>query len=488
MTGIAPSSQIQDMGLWHKAKGVTVFRDMFLESDNVGLLQAAPAPTDISTVAIAPGSGTTAAMAGVPWAWAVRITATVQKLYFTTNDSDTDQWLYQIDLGSDAQPENVFNNSSLCSDPASGLFYFKHSTGAEYLYYFQLTQLGRYGDLAGSPSNTTAYSTGWQSTKWHSVHRLFDKFYACNGRYIASIADDGSGGMTVDKTALDLEPTERVNCLSDDGTFLVAGVTRNLSTDNLIRGQSRIIFWDTNSSSWQREWSIPDASIFSIRKVGGHMEALTSRGVFAFTFSGPPVQVLPYLSSTVTPDPTYPTQAAADVLGSALLFGGNTRLSSFGKLAPQMPNAYFQPFAGFTGTVSLVIASAKTNDIIVGTTSSKLYRVKTTAAGTTGVSAETIYIDLKRWWQVRKIVVGFDGQLGSGDEINIDVEPDDATSSSDWGTASFATNGAIRTKELYASIEARKLKLVVNFNGGTPRIRNIQGWGDPIETPTHTRT
>jgi hypothetical protein len=467
-------------------------RDPFSQSDNFGLLQAAPAPHDISTAAITPGSGTTAALAGVPWAWTTRVTSSIQKLYFTTNDSDTDQWLYQIDLGSDTEPENVFNNSTLSSNPASGLFYFKHSTGAEYLYYAQLTKFGRYGDLSGSPGVSGTYSDSWQSTTWHSTHQFFDTVYACNGPYIGTFRDDGSGGMDIDKTALDLDPAERANCINDDGQFVVIGATKNQSTSNLIRGGSRVLFWDGSSSSWQREWPIPDASILSIKRVGSVMHAVTSRGIFAFTFNTPPVPVIPYMIA-ITPDPTYPTQAAADVMSEAILFGGASPdgttgiISSFGRLAPQTPNALFHPYSGFDGAVSLVAASAKTGDIIVGTTQEKLYRVKWTEAGQTDVSGETIYIDLHRWWQVRKIVVEFDGQLASGDDIDIDVRPDDALSASDWGSATYASNGAIRSKEMYGSIEARKLKLVVNFNGGTPRIRNISVYGDPLQTPTHTR-
>lgn len=493
-TGLGPSSQVQDQGLWHKAYGITVMRDPFGESDNFGILQAAPSPTDISTAAIAPGSGTTAALAGVPWAWTIRSTSTVQKLYFTTNDADTDQWLYQIDLVSDATPENVFNNSSLSGNPASGLFYFKHSTGAEYLYYAQLAQWGRYGNLAGTPGATADYSTGWQSTKWHSTHQVFDTVYACNGRYIATFVDDGAGGMTINKTALDLDPAERANCLNDDGQYLVIGATKNQSTSNLIRGGSRVLFWDGNQSSWQREWPIPDASILGIRRVGSVMYAVTSRGTFAFTFNSPPVPVIPYMPA-ITPDPTYPTQAATDVMSEAILFGGAASdnsggmISSFGRLAPQAPRAFFHPFAGFgTGTVSLVAASAKTGDIVVGTTQEKLYRVKWTGAGQTGVSGETIYIDLKRWWQVRKLVIEFDSQLASGDDFSIEVQPDDVVSSTTFGSATYAAHGAIRNREIYSSIEARKLKLIVNFNGGTPRIRSISAYGDPLQAPTHTRT
>jgi hypothetical protein len=476
MSGIAPSSQLQNKGLWHKALGVTVMRDIFLESDNVGLLQAAPLPTNI----------TNSVIQDVPIAWTVDpqdATTGFGKLYIWDKAGN----LYVIGLVGDNMPTKLTSGGQGAA--ANGLFLIKHSTGTQKLYYFREADLGYYGNLAATPSFHTAdYSTDIQSTPYHPTHRLFDRTYFGNGRYIGTVADNGSGGIDVVAKALDIEIDQRVNCLSDDGTYLVAGITTNKSTDSLSRGLTRIIFWDTNQSSWQREWPIPDASIIAIKRVGGHMEAVTTRGVFAFTFDSPPQQVLPYLLSADTPSYSYPGQFAVDVLGEALLFGGNNRVSTFGKMIPQMPTAYFQPFSGFgTDDVTLVASSAKTNDIIVGTSGSKLYRVKANGAPQTGVSAETIYMDLQRWWQIGRIVVEFDGQLATGDDLSIQVRPDDGTSAKTWGSATFTANGAIRTKEIYNTQEAEKLKVILNFNGGSPRIRNLEIWGDPIERPTHTR-
>ena len=473
MTGIAPSSQVQNKGLWHKAKGITVVRDIFLESDNVGLLQAGPAPTDL----------TGSVIQDVPFAWTTDVsTSGTEKLYSWGNAG----WLYVINISGDNNPTAITGTAQ--GSAANGLFLMNHSDGTKKLYYFRLADIGYYGDLNATPSLNTAEYTGLQSTAYHPCHKFFDRQYFGNGRYVGLAEDDGSGGLTLTNDALDFEKDERVQAIDDDGTYLVIGTSNNQNTDSLVHGRTRVVFWDTNQSSWQREWSIPDASILGIRKVGAHMEALTTRGLFAFSFNSPPVPLVPYLLTGDVPDYQYPAQFATDVVGEAMLFGGDTRISSFGKLTPAMPNAFFQPFAGFTGAVTMVAAQAKTNDIIVGTASSKLYRVKLTGSGATGVSGETIYIDLGRWWQVGRVVLGFDGQLASGDDVNIDVQPDDSTSSSDWGSATYTSHGAIRTKEIYNSIEARKLKLIVNFNGGTPRIRNIQVWGDPIETPTHTRT
>jgi hypothetical protein len=473
MTGIAPSSQLQDKGLWHTAQGITVFRNPFLGSDDFGVLQAAPLPVDI----------TNGVVDDVPIAWeADVISNSVKKLYVWGSSGQ----LYVIDISGDNMPTKL--NVSALGTAANGLFMFKHSTGVKKLYYFRQSDLGWYGNILGTPSfNTADYTSGIQTTTWHPTHRVFDRVYFGNGTNVGSVEDNGSGGLTVTASALDLTSEERVNCLSDDGTYLVIGATQNTSTDPLVHGKTRILFWDMAQSSWQREWPIEDASILSIKRNGSFMEAITTRGSFAFTFASPPVPLLPLMNTADMPDVQYPTQFAVDLLGGAVAFGGTGKVSTFGKVAPQLTTALFQPFAGFSGSVTMVAATAKTNDLYAGTSNNKLYRVKLSGAGQTGVSAKTIYIDLGRWFQIGRVVLGFDGQLASGDDLSIELQADDATSSTAWGSATYTTNGAIRTKEMYGSLEARKLKLIINFNGGTPRVRTLDVWGDPIATPTHTR-
>jgi hypothetical protein len=472
LTGIAPSSQVQDKGLWYEASGITVMRDPFASSTQIGILQGAPAATDI----------TNAVINNIPFAWLTDISASAKTMYIWDRGGD----LYTIDLDTDGLPVKI--TSSALTNAANGLFLITHSTGNKRLWYFRKDGIGYYGNIGSTPTfNNSVYTTQIENTEYHHTHRFFDRNYFCNGRYIGSVEDDGASGLTVTPRALDFETVESTRCISDDGNYLVIGVTANANTDSYTRAPTRIVFWDTNSSSWSREWAIPDASILSIRRVGLVMEAVTTRGLFWFTFNTPPQPALPYTPTTYVPDLQYPAQYATDVLGEAIAIGGYQRISTFGKMTPDMPSAYFQPFAGFDSTVSLVAASAKLNQLIVGTITHKLYRVTLSDTPQTGVSAKTIFIDLHRWYQVGRIVVAFDHQLASGDSLNIDVQGDSATSATDWSTVSYALHGAVRVKEMYGSKEARKLKLIFNFNGGAVRIRNVQVWGDPISTPTHTR-
>lgn len=483
MTGIAPSSQVQDKGLWHRAHGITAFRDISSESDDVGVLQAAPEAVDL----------TGSVIEDTPFAWTIDPKdpdTGFAKLYIWGRDG----WLYSIDLIADNAPVNLNAAQSPplsgMTDAANGIFIMLHSTGDKKVWYFRKVGIGYYGILGSSPDfNNDQYTSDIEETEDHPTHRFFDRVYFGNGRYIGQCEDDLSGGLTVTGHALDFETDDTVKTISDDGTYLVAGITKNTTVNPDTRGRSRVIFWDTNQSSWQREWEIPDGTIFAIRRNGAFMEAVTTRGVFAFNFSTPPEPVFPYFN-TLGNVPNYPIAShfAADVLGQVLLWGGFDKISTFGKITPAMPTAYFEPFAQFgDATVTLVIANATANTIFVGTDDDKLFRVHLDAAGVQNVMAETIYIDLKRWYQVGRVTLGFDGPLVDDDEVTVTMMPDDASDEFQAGTASFDANGPVRMKELYCTLEARKLKLLINFADGSPRIRNIQVWGDPIETPTHTR-
>jgi hypothetical protein len=483
VTGIAPSSQVQDKGLWHKAKGINFAGDILGENNTTGLIQAGPALTALT-------------VSDIPIAWTTDVTGTGNEYMYVWGKSG---YLYRIDLLTGTTITNLNTAAAVGAQGASanGIFLVNHSNGKKKLWYFRTDGIGYYGDINATPSfNTSVYTTNIVTTADHPVERLFDRWYFGNGRYLGSAVDDGAGGLTVEPMVLDFDADYKTKTISSDGTFLVVGITKTSTTDTLAHGDTKIIFWDQNSSSWDREWTIPDAAINSIRRVGSHLEAQTTRGLFVFTYNSPPTQALPYLPSAAIPDYQYPTHATADVVGEALLFGGTNCVSMFGRPSPAHPYAFMQPFSGMNAntTVTMVAASAKTGyvyigavDVTSGTVGKLFLSLWGDSTRITGVSAETIFIDLGRWYQIGRIVLGFDGQLSSGDNINIDVQPDGSTSASDWGTASYATHGAIRSKELFGSKEARKLKVIINLNGGAPRIRNLQVWGDPIEQPTHSR-
>ena len=149
----------------------------------------------------------------------------------------------------------------------------------------------------------------------------------------------------------------------------------------------------------------------------------------------------------------------------------------YGKLLPELPTAYHEPYSGGAGAVTLILADARYNRMIVGTSTPKLYRYDLTAGGATG-TAETVYIALREQYDLNRIEVVLGEPLASGDELNIDVQTDNDTASTDWGTISYALHGAKKR----IALEKKKdnvdnLKLIFNFNGGNVKIKQVNIYG-----------
>ena len=491
LSGIASGSQLQNTGLFTRAEGITTVRNPFLESDEVGILQASPAPQDLTGETIL----------DTPIAWTVDPNDSVTGFPVTYLWGDNG-YLYSIDQTGDSAPVNINVAESLggMTNGANGLFVMDHSTGVKKVWYFRHEAIGFYGDLNGSPSFNNDEYTGLEETIHHPVHTLFDRRYFGNGRYIGQVEDDGSGGLTVELQALDLQKGMTVTTIHDDGHYLVAGATtyppvQGGAIGSLAHGTTKVFFWDTNSNSWEREWTVPESAIYAIRRVGSVMYALTGRGLYEFTIDASPRMVLPFLNAADAPSPQFPTHFMADVLGEAIVWANTAgSVSSYGKFIPSLPTAYMKPFAGFGSfDLSLICTSGKTNDVHVATGEDKLYRVHWDGTGDnlTGVDAETIFIDLKRWWQIGRVVVEFDGQLQGVDEdvydrLVVSMLTHSLSSLFLAGQARYDSDGAISIKEIFTSLEARKLSLRIRFSKGAVRIRNIEVWGDPIAAPTHT--
>jgi hypothetical protein len=482
LTGISTSSQLQNTGLWSTMQNVTVVGDTSVGNTKLGLLQAV----------VQPGAPTSAILSDQPLDYAKNITGSDTKVYFIGSSGH----LYEYNIATGTATDK--RSGTPITNPAAGIFVFKHDTGVTKLYYFQTGQLGQW-DLSGAyPTGWTDnyYSTNIASTQWHSVHKMFDEVYFANGNYIGKAIDNtGTGGLTITPRALDFPSDHRVNCIDDDGVYLVAGITANTSTGRTNLSRTRVIFWDKNSSSWNREYDIPDPAILSIKRVGSHMEAVCSRGIYAFSFTAPPQLMLGPLGVAQTPAYTVPTQNSAAVLGEALLWaseytGINGAISAYGKLTPQCPRAYLQPWGGLSAIPTIIAPDIEAGLIyLVCNGSNALHLVGTTGISTAYISstncyAETIFIDLARWWQVGLVAVEFAEKIASPQQIRISLQPDTGVSATSIGTV---IGGSINTKEFYTSVEARKLRLKVEFLAGVVPIRRIEVWGDPLERPTHTR-
>ena len=463
LSGVSQVSHGSRGGLFFEAKGVAPFISPRRTSNDFGLLQTFVAPVDMTAEVVIDEIQS----------WAVEATAaSTGYLYCYGNDGN----FYVVVLASNAIT-NERAGASKVSNPASGLIIYK-----EKLYYAQLTQIGQVTE--GTPpfdtgstwdddySGTTGGGSALTSFFYHPMHLFSGRVFIGNSEKIDKIS-----GSTPDYTsgALTLESDFKVMCLEDDGFFLVAGITQNLG-DTSIMATTKIVFWNTFSSLVSREWEISEPNIIALKKMGGWLYAITSGGVYRFSYSSPPQKIMDGTQSV----PSFGRYAGVDVLeGNILVMGGTSNLVTYGSLMPGYAPAIFTPFAGMTGNPNALIATAKRGEIYYATSSNKLYRQSMVTGGATSLNATTNFIPLRKKYLVQEIKIILGTDLASGDSLNVDVSADAGDTASDWGTASFANHGAVRRVTLTGSFEAEALQLVLNYNGGNVKIKSIEVYGTP---------
>lgn len=473
LTGIAPSAHIDNAGLFLKALGVTPIYDPGgTESVENGLLQAGPSPTDFTGSVIVDtifASSANYLSSGTP----------VLFLYGEGGHIYTKQAgaVVPVDQRS-ATPVTTASN---------GIIVFNNT-----LLYFRRQNIGTW-DLSGSyPTGwNDAAHTGLQTNLNHPVHRYYDRVYYGNGAFVGKVSY--SSGLVYDDSNLDLPIGSTCVALSDDGVYLVIAITDNLvGSDNF--GNTRILFWDTNTSSWQREYPISDPFVVSMENIGnGVIRVIGQYGIFDVIFGVGVKKVESRLTGFGTSTDLasgYGSGRAGPFGGAAIIFGTDASIDTYGKLSPELPAAYFKPFklpAG-VGRPTMVNTEFDKGRVYVATTSSKLYAYDFDAATRlTGVSAQTIYFALPEPFDIDRIDVILGEPMSSGDAFDIDTKRDEDTAAVDFDAMSFATDGAIRRKSMFpdTSVEVdNQLSLVFNWTGGNVKIKTIEVYGKPRDPVT----
>jgi len=465
ITGLTQGRFDSRGGLWVQADGINPFvAPNSTNNNNLGMLRSGDAPTDISG----------AVVVDTPLAGVVDTTSGNDNFLYITGD---DGHFYKIDLSGDNAPTDLRSGTPITS-ARNGIAVFEPRGGTRYLYYWQDTQIGRW-DLSGThPTGwTDNWVTGLTSNANKPVHKMFDEIWYGNGSKIGSIKDDGGGAETNTLNELDFEDNETVTCLSDDGYYLVIGVTKNISGATASSG-TRVLFWNKTTSSWQREWTLTGTpTVLNLENRNGIMHATTPVGIYAFTFQTPPqrIQVLAGTSDNGR------NHTSSFVYGGAMFWGGNGTILSYGNIIPNTPTALFKPYANMSGGVSMLIQPTITR-IFAGTDNDKLYRINIEGGGNTGGFARTKNILLDDEYQINAIEFIFNGPLASGDSINLTID-NGVTTKSVGNVATFAADGAVNRK-MYRfgddTINADQLYLHILLNGGDPLIKQIDVYGERI--------
>lgn len=454
ITGIAQGAHSPNTGLWHKANSIFPFNFRLSQEEvNIYTLMASHSGTALSA----------------------NITGS---LIASANDPGNADTYYMDDDGS------IYQNTtsvitSLTSPGRGGLAVYQPRGGTKYLYYWHgNTIIGRYGDLEGSPSATASWVTGLQSTTIRPVHTFFDTVYYGNKDRIGSISDQ-AGTATNNSNALDFPSDFKVIDITDDGFYLVAGISDVVAAF----GVNKVVFWNQLDPSWSREWIIPDDYITHVKNVGGVIYVLGKSILWRCTFNSPPEPIRFIRRAQLgCPD-------AAMVYNNILLWGDvDGIVQSYGKWAPDAPAAFFKPFdigtsVGITAlTIPISFTGLSVPTLVVGSSdTNKGFSLFGSVTSATGVSAETIYFtpEVSNFIQIKRIDITFAEPMASGDSVNIDVQEDEDTAAQDYGTASFAAQGAVKKKKIFKDLgNMEQFKLIINFNGGSPKIKRIDVYGE----------
>ena len=451
LTGVALSTgSFLSSGLFYKAKGITAFANYFPENTDVGLLQPSTGVLLTDTTSNVVGS------------MVERVTgAGTAKVYA----NDMGGKIYSINPASFAK--TVLRDTTSITAAVGASIY-----NGNYLY-SQTTQIGSF-DF--STTWTDNYKTGLQNYTNHQQYEFAGIIWIADKDRISKL-----NGATLTTGALSLPSDYRVTCLSDDGRYLVAGITQNLG-DNLYYGKTKVIFWDMTSASWVKEWPIADTNIISLTKDEISNVAFCGRGMYRFSFDSPPEKLYSF-TSYEAPVYGYP-HTSASLYGQMALWGSND--GTYGEVW-----SYGLPFGGYgkpvfcsryglPGVIYSIFSNPKIDQIYVGS-GSNICLISPIFSGGSNVSAQTIFFDLGQKYIIEKIVVTFGRELASGDSLNIDVacNPDAGTgTTSDWGTISYAKHGAVQEVSLSGLYKTKLLSLILNFYGGT-KIKRIQVFGEP---------
>jgi len=472
LTGLSASGHMPSGGLFIEAAGINPFRNAYSGSYDIGLLQTSSAVTETNTnVAdnIIGGCYRGSEFKG-----------------YLLGDSGH---FYEYNTSSYAAPTDLRSGTPI-TNPAGGVDIYEIN-GTKYLFYAQRTQIGKW-DLSGT------YPTGWienyigsggsitvalQSTDIRPFHQFVGNLYYGNKHRIGMIQDNSTITPTHDDNALDIPSEFSIVSITDDGYYLVFAATTNTISGNLqVNTLNKIFFWDTSSNSWQKEYTLPVANIMAIRRVGTAIFALTSDGLYACSVASAPELLVP-LSNTDTSGRTGGVTYAHDTVAVKnnvfYWINGNNEICAYGSPMPGMTARFFKPFVG-VGTIGTYLGYPDKFRIVCAGTNSKLGNINTASGGATGRSAETSYINLNGRWQIKRIDIILGEPLALGDELNIDLQSDEDTAATDYGTMSYALDGAVRAKPLSNNLTVENLKMIFNFVGGNVKIKRICVYGEPI--------
>ena len=484
LTGIAPYAHAEKGGLFFKADGVTPLYEAGVSQSTLnGLLMAGASGTVVG------GS-----LNGNILCSAVNPKGGASRAYFGTSSGHIFYWA--IDSGDTPPTGASLTDAHTAAAAVGGLATLQPVGGTSKLYYWQNTTIGDYDYTTFADSGTFTSGGATINLQYsRPVHKYFDSVLYGNGQgAIGELQDDGASGVKNNTNALPngIPATTLASAIADDGVYAVIAITANVAADPGVFGDTRVLFWDGFSNSWNKEFPIPDPFITKLIK--------TPVGVFAFGITGiwqcsftkgitkvfsrtPGLYVLGGVSTLI-----YGT--AASYFNNAVIWGGTSGsvnvLKSLGELDITAPNANLHPFLLTAGkNITFVNGQILKGWILVGDDTPQLvaYPVSQTNVPQTGVSAQTVYLPLPYETQITRIELVFGQPLAAGDAFNIQTKLSESDSAVTFDSCSYTNDGAIRRKVLTATLNPTpranaQISFILNWTGGAVKIKSIHVFGE----------
>tara|TARA_Y100000310_G_scaffold260707_2_gene269786 strand:- start:3170 stop:4963 length:1794 start_codon:yes stop_codon:yes gene_type:complete len=370
---------------------------------------------------------------------------------------------------------------------------------ADYLYYTQDSQIGRYGSLAGSPSFTDNWQTSLNgTTEWRPIYAFMNFIAVGNGRYLAHWDD-----TTWTATKLTFPAGWYVHCLGEVGSYMAIGVNDAAEPASATRGL--IFLWDGTSSSYNDFVSVDDGPINAVlgRQNSLYIWAGHEGNMYVYTGGVQKIKKIPFVSDKKT---IYAYPGAVTNYEGLVHFGlaGGTSTTvhrgaySWGQPNKNYPNGlnFEHPISpsitsGVNTGTAIDIGSTKAvgTNFYIGWKSSSTYGVDlvSTTVKQLSVVYESRIISLSKLGTFRGVRIYFD-TLATGQTITIKYKADRQSSWQSLGSASVDVEGSVTHKfisKLGSVIKAMDIQFQATLAGtsGMPTLNKMVAYFDEMTVP-----
>lgn len=348
------------------------------------------------------------------------------------------------------------------------------ANGYTYILYFSQNKIGLFTGAFTDGVSSDTFSDAWKSLTYtgrpHPVFKVADRVYYGSGNHLGMVYDD----LTNNEPAIiagddwfSIARNELITSLSSDGTYLIIGAdTSNGYSSEL---GTAIYFYDADNhyDFALKRYVIPD-KLVKLHTKKGTTYAVCTGGTWAFSLGSAPQKI----SDSVIGTYGYPNVVDDSV--EALLIGANTVVQSLGKLAPEFPNARFNPISDVSGIVTAIFTQFSNTRILIGASGKIYYCDYYTQRVCTDDVVKTAYIDLPDYVSIDQIDVIFQDTLATGDSAQVRARVsetgNEGVAYSDFTTISNEADGAkasavSRPISTSGKVVGDKVSLEITLNG-----------------------